>query len=110
MRLKKGPSIRQRTECYAMVYRVVAAFVLFLKDPQRFFKPLRYVVPHFFRACQNRRPDITQFLAPESKGLDFRFADHPGVDTTFVNTSAFRGTDSHNPLDGCRDSAFSFGN
>jgi hypothetical protein len=59
---------------------------------RRFFKPLRYVVPHFFRACQNHRSDITQCLAPESKGLNFRLADHPGVDTTFVNTSAFTGT------------------
>jgi hypothetical protein len=72
-----------------MVYRIVAAFVLFLKDPRRFFKPLQYVVPHFFRACQNHRSGITQCLAPESKGLNFRFADDPPR-TPFVT--------SHNPV------------
>jgi hypothetical protein len=37
--------------------------------------------------------------------LSFRFADYPGVYTIFVNISAFSGTDSHNLLDPCRDSA-----
>lgn len=41
-----------------------------------FAKPLRYVVSHFFPACQNHRSGITQCLAPESKGLNFRFADY----------------------------------
>jgi len=46
------------------------------------FKPLRYVVPHFFRACQNHRSGITHCLAPESKGLNYRFADHSKVGQT----------------------------
>ena len=32
-----------------------------------FAKPLRYVVSHSFRACQNHRSGITQCLAPEAK-------------------------------------------
>ena len=41
-----------------------------------------HVVPHFFRACQNHRSGITHCLAPESKGLNFRFADHSKVGQT----------------------------
>jgi len=46
---------------------------------QQFFKPLRYVLPHFFDASQNYRSGITQRLAPESKRPNFRFADHSKV-------------------------------
>lgn len=58
----------------ATVYKTVAER---RRQIQRFFKPLRYVVPHFFGACQNHRSGITQCLAPESKGLNFWFADNP---------------------------------
>jgi hypothetical protein len=53
-----------------------------------FLKPMRFVVPHFFGACQNHRSGITHCLAPESKGLNFRFADYPEL-LHLMDTSAF---------------------
>ena len=57
------------------------------------------------------RSDASDKTAKQNESEDhFRLADHLGVDAIFVNASAFRGTDSRNPLDRCRDSALSLGN
>jgi len=57
------------------------------------------------------RSDAPDKTAKQNESDDhFPLADQSGVDAIFENTSAFRGTDSRNPLDRCRDSALSFGN
>ena len=105
-----GDGLQDRCSCEAAPRRDTTLDVYIIKvAPRRFFKPLRYVVPHFFRACQNHRSHITECLAPESKGLNFQlnfpFADKlSSIVTPLTVLIYWRGLGNHNDCvyeDGC---------